>query len=114
MSRKKDKKVKHVTVRVTQDERDALTSRAAGRSLSDYIRRHILGQKSRAPLQSAEKQALAQLSRIADIVGDYIQHVATHETLKRGEIMKFLGEVENDLHALRLAILRGGTGDGDC
>ena len=75
---------------------------------------HILGQKSRAPLQSAEKQALAQLSRIADIVGDYIQHVATHETLKRGEIMKFLGEVENDLHGLRLAILKGEADDGDC
>lgn len=114
MSKKSSNKIRTITARVTQDERDALTRRAAGRSLSDYIRRHILGKTSRAPLQSAEKQTLAQLSRIADIVGDYIQHVATHGTLKRGEVMKFLGEVEDDLHALRLAILRGGTGDGDC
>ena len=114
MSRKKDKKVKHVTVRVTQSERDALTRRAAGRSLSDYIRAQVLGRKSRPPLGSAEKQTLARLSRMGVVVSDFIQHVATHGTLKRGEVIKFLGGMEDDLHAVRLAILKGEADDGDC
>ena len=114
MRRKKDKKVKHVTVRVTQSERDALTKRAAGRSLSDYIRAQVLGRKSRPPLRSAETQSLARLSRMGAVVSDFIQHVATHGTLKRGEVIKFLGGMEDDLHAVRLAILKGGADDGDC
>jgi hypothetical protein len=114
MSKNSSNKIRTITARVTQDERDALTRRAAGRSLSDYIRRHILGKKSRAPLQSAEKQALARLSRMGVVISDFTQHVATHGTLKRGEVIKFLGGMEDDLHAVRLAILKGGADDGDC
>ena len=81
MSKKSSNKVRTIAVRVTQSERDALTRRAAGRSLSDYIRKQVLGKKSRAPLQLVERETLTQLKKIADVVGDYIQHCLTSAPL---------------------------------
>ena len=114
MSRSKSNKVRHVTLRVTQDEREELTKRAAGRSLSDYIRGQALGKHSRAPLQLLEQETIRQLSQISDMVTDYSQHVETHQTLKRREIIDFLGNVENELHAVRFSILSNGTNHGNC
>jgi hypothetical protein len=67
MSRPKSNRFRHVTLRVTQDEREELTKRAAGRSLSDYIRGRVFGKQSRAPLQLPEQETIRQLSEISDI-----------------------------------------------
>lgn len=114
MSKKKSNRVRHVSTRVTQSERDDLTRRAAGRSLSEYIRVCIFKTKSRAPLVMAERRTLGDLARISDLVGAFGRHVATHETLTRGDIIEFLEGLEDDLEAARLSILNGGAGDGDC
>jgi hypothetical protein len=110
----KRNKVKHVTVRVTQSERDELTKRAAGRSLSDYIRGRVLSKQTRAPLQLLERETIGRLSQISDLVTDYSQHVKTHQTLKRKDIVDFLGRVESELHAIRFFILKKGSGHGNC
>lgn len=114
MSRMKRNKVKHVTVRVTQSERDELSRRAEGRPLSDYVRGQVLGKQSRAPLQLSERETLRQLSEISELVTDFSRHVETHLTLKRGEIIDFLGDVENELHTVRFSILRSGSDHGNC
>lgn len=114
MSRSKSNKVRHVTLRVTQDEREELTKRAAGRSLSDYIRGQALGKHSRAPLQPLEQETIGRLSQISDLVTDYSQHVKTHQTLKRKDIVDFLGRVESELHTIRFFILKKGSGHGNC
>jgi len=108
MSRSKSNKVRHVTLRVTQEEREELTKRAAGRYLSDYIRGQALGKHSRAPLQLLEQEIIRQLGGISDMVTDYSKHVETHPTLKRREIIDFLGNVENELHGVRFSILKTG------
>jgi hypothetical protein len=108
MSRMKRNKVKHVTVRVTQSERDELSRRAEGRSLSDYVRGQVLGKQSRAPLQLSERETIRQLSEISELVTDFSRHVETHLTLKRGEIIDFLGHLENELHGVRFFILKTG------
>ena len=41
MSKKKSKKLRHISLRVTQAEHDRLTKRAAGRTLSEYIRSEV-------------------------------------------------------------------------
>ena len=112
MKNNKNKRVTTITARVTQAEREMLTRRAAGRSLSDYIRAMLLGRRSRALLQPAERVALVRLGEVGDEVGAFIQHVATRESLKRGEVIQFLGRVEGDLDALRLTIIKGGADDG--
>ncbi|WP_418896422.1 plasmid mobilization protein [Sulfitobacter litoralis] len=114
MSRMKRNKVKHVTVRVTQSERDELTKRAAGRSLSDYIRGRVLSKQTRAPLQLSERETIRQLSEISELVTDFSRHVETHLTLMRGEIIDFLGNVENELQTIRFSILKNGSGHGNC
>ncbi len=114
MSRPKSNKVRHVTLRVTQDEREELTKRAAGRPLSDYIRGRILGKQQRAPLQLLEQETIRQLSEISDMVTDYSQHVETHHTIKRKDIVDFLGHLENELHTARFFILRSGSDHGSC
>lgn len=114
MSRSKSNKVRHVTLRVTQHERDELTKRAAGRSLSDYIRGRVLSKQTHAPLQLLERETIRQLSEISDLVTDYFQHVETHTTLKRRELIDFLGNVENELHTVRFSILSNGANRGDC
>jgi len=112
MKNNKTKRVTTITARVTQAERDMLTRRAAGRSLSDYIRAMLLGRRSRALLQPSERVALVRLGEVGDDVGAFTQHVATHESLKRGEVMEFLRRMEEDLDALRLAIIKGGADNG--
>jgi hypothetical protein len=114
MSRSISNKARHVTLRVTQREREELTKRAAGRSLSDYIRGRVLNKQTRAPLQLLERETIRQLSEISDIVTDYSQHVETHHTLKRKDIVDFLGHLENELHAVRFSILRSGSDHGNC
>jgi len=114
MSRSKSNKARHVTLRVTQDEREELTKRAAGRSLSDYIRGRVLSKQTRAPLQLLERETIRQLSKISDLIADYSPHVETHPTLKRREIIDFLGNVENELHTVRFSILRSGSDHGNC
>lgn len=108
MKNNKNKRVTTITARVTQAEREMLTRRAAGRSLSDYIRATLFGRRSRALLQPSERVALVRLGEVGNDVGAFIQHVATHESLKPGKIIKFLGRVEANLDALRLAIIKGG------
>ena len=114
MSRSKSNKARHVTLRVTQNEREELTKRAAGRSLSDYIRGRILSKQTRAPLQLLERETIRQLSKISDLLTDYSQHVETHPTLRRREIIEFFGVLEHDLHTVRFFILKGEAGDGNC
>lgn len=114
MSRSKSNKVRHVTLRVTQHERDELTKRAAGRSLSDYIRGRVLSKQTRAPLQLLERETIRQLSEISDLITDYSQHVKTHPKLKRREIIEFFGVLEHELHTVRFSILKGEAGDGNC
>ena len=112
MRNNQNRKVTTITARVTQAEREMLTRGAAGRSLSDYIRAMLLGRRSRALLQPSERVALVRLGEVGDDVGAFTQHVATHESLKRGDVIEFLRRVEGDLDALRLAIIRGGADDG--
>jgi Mobilization protein NikA len=112
MRNNENKRGTTITARVTQAEREMLTRRAAGRSLSDYIRAMLLGRRSRALLQPSERVALVKLGEVGDDVGAFTQHVATHESLKRGDVIEFLRRVEGDLDALRLAIIRGGADDG--
>lgn len=114
MKNNKNKRVTTITARVTQAERDMLTRRAAGRSLSDYIRAMLFGRRSRALLQPSERVALVRLGEVGDDVGAFIQHVATHESLKRGEVIEFLRRVEGGLDTLRLTIIKGGADDGTC
>ncbi|MBO9432168.1 hypothetical protein [Sulfitobacter sp. R18_1] len=116
MSENRDNRARHVSVRVTQAERETLQRRAGGRALSDYIRGKVLGRNSRAPLELVERQTLRRLSEVGDLVSNYAEHVATSDTLRRREVVTFLGGVEDDLQALRLSILRGGDGgdNGDC
>ena len=63
-------------------------------------------------MQPSERVALVKLGEVGDDVGAFTQHVATHESLKRGDVIEFLRRVEGDLDALRLAIIRGGADDG--
>lgn len=114
MSNKNNRKLRHISLRVTQPERDGLSERAAGRTLSDYIREQVLGTRSRSPLQLTEKETLNRLARIGDALSDYVQHIGTHSTLKRGDVMAFLRKVENDLSTVRLLILKGEANVGDC
>lgn len=114
MSRSISNKVRHVTLRVTRDEREELTKRAAGRPLSDYIRGRVLSKQSRAPLQLLEQETIRQLSQISDFITVYSQHVETHPTLKRREIIEFFGVLEHELHTVRFSILKGEAGDGNC
>jgi len=114
MSRPKSNILRHVTLRVTQREREELTKRAAGRSISDYIRGRVLSKQTRAPLQLLEQETIRQLSEISDMVTDYSKHVETHPTPKRREIIDFLGNVENELHTVRSSILRSGSDHGNC
>ena len=114
MSRPKSNRIRHVTLRVTQHEREELTKRAAGRSLSDYVRRQVLGKQSRAPLQLPEQETIRHLSQISDSITDYSQHVETHPTLKRREVIDFLGHLENELQTIRFSILKNGSGHGNC
>jgi|TARA_R110002126_G_scaffold86592_3_gene209100 hypothetical protein len=65
-------------------------------------------------MQRLEQKTLGKLSQIGDLVSDYAHYVETHPTLKRGEIIDFLGNVENELHAVRFSILQNEAGDGDC
>jgi hypothetical protein len=106
MSRPKSNRLRHVTLRVTQHERDELTKRAAGRSLSDYIRGRVLSKQTRAPLQLLERETIGRLGQVSDLVTDYSQHVETHQTLKRKDILDFLGHLENELHSVRFSILK--------
>lgn len=114
MNKKTINMASYISVRVTLADRHRLNKRAAGSSLSDYIRGQILGARSREPLRLTERVSLNHLGRIGDLVGDYLQHVAKSSTLKRGDIISFLSGIEADLHAVRLAILRCEADDGDC
>lgn len=114
MSKKKSKKLRHISLRVTQAEHDRLTKRAAGRTLSEYIRSEVFGRPGRVPLRPVEKVVLQRLGEIGDAICGSIEHVATHSTLKRGDVQTILRDVEEGLSEVQLYILKGGAEDGDC
>lgn len=113
MSKKKNKKLRHISVRLTQDEHDQLTRCAQGRTLSDYVRGQVLNKTARAPLREVEIEAVHRLAQIGNTLSDYILHVATARSLKRDHVTTMLEGVESDLSTVRLLILRGEVGDGN-
>lgn len=92
-----------MTVRLTGRELAALRrrARAVGLPLSDYLRASALGSRVRMRPGSLEREAIAQLARIANNLRQ-LQAVAREagqpdEVLKIGAVLEEVGAVMDDL-----------------
>jgi hypothetical protein len=108
----KIKRVVHISLRVTQAERDGLEHRAAGRSLSEYIRGMVLEEPLPPRLSQAEYQSLSLLNQLSEKVGDFSLHVRAAGSLRGRHVVDFLSAVERDLDAIRLGLLETGIENG--
>lgn len=83
----------HITVRVTKPEREKLAQKAAGRTLSCYVRGLIFSSGSRPALRSDEQHCIRKLTLLSERVDEHIEIVATTASLKRSDVTNLLKEI---------------------
>ncbi len=98
---------RYINVRVTQVEKDKLAKKAAGRTLSCYIRGLIVDGGSRAALRLEERVLYTQLAALSEALAGHIENVETASSLKRSDVAVLLASIVDDVDRVRIEVLAG-------
>lgn len=96
---------RHITLRITQAEKDLVSQKAAGRSLSCYIRSILFKHISRPALQPCEQSFISSLRELSEVIDDQIEIVKTHRYLNRRGVVEILQEVDVKINEVKLRVL---------
>lgn len=99
---------KHITLRITQAEKEKIFQNAAGRSLSCYVRDLIFSRGSRPTLSRGEQHCIKILTLLSEKVGEHIETVASATSLRRSDVTNLLKEISDEVDSIRIGILEGG------
>lgn len=108
MTRRKQKTLtrsNHITLRITQAEKDLVSQKAAGRSLSCYIRSILFKHISRPALQPCEQSFISSLTQLSEVIDGQIEIVKTQKYLNRGGVVELLQEVDVKIIEVKLSVL---------
>jgi hypothetical protein len=104
---------KHITLRITQAEKDQVSQKAAGRSLSCYIRSILFKHISRPALRPCEQRVIRSLGELSEFIDHQAEIVRTHKYLNRGGVIEILQKVDGKIDEAKLGILEAEYNSGD-
>ncbi len=101
---------RHITLRITQAEKDLVSQKAAGRSLSCYIRSILFKHISRPGLGPDEQSLIKSLGELSDFIDHRTEFVKTQKYLNRGGVVNILQEVDVKINDAKLKVLEKSAG----